>query len=359
MAESTPAPRVFISYSWESQEHKQWVRILAEKLVKNGVDVRLDQWHVKYGESVTRFMEEEIKQANLILVICTPTYAQKSNARKGGVGYEQQILSVELFRDSSQARFIPILRVGEPDDIPVHLGGRYFADFRQEHDFDVRVEDLVRAIYDQPRFGRPPLGPPPSFETITDSRFSQFYKTPSPGDIHMTDYSQLAVMSREEIKATISHFKDESKSNPGNAESNFHLGLCYLQLQLFDLALKNFKEVIQKEPDDAEGYYYYALSLVRGRRPKTLALKIVKDIENHVQTAIQLDDSKAKYLLLSAIIKHDYYMANGLSLSPPHPETLLQKASTLDVDVWEAQRLLSALILREGDFLDAINKVIN
>ena len=46
MNDST-TPRVFISYSWDNDTHKAWVRYLAEQLRHNGVDARLDQWYVK------------------------------------------------------------------------------------------------------------------------------------------------------------------------------------------------------------------------------------------------------------------------------------------------------------------------
>jgi len=39
-------PCVFISYSWDSLEHRQWVAQLATSLRQNGVEVILDQWHV-------------------------------------------------------------------------------------------------------------------------------------------------------------------------------------------------------------------------------------------------------------------------------------------------------------------------
>ncbi|WP_353848700.1 SEFIR domain-containing protein [Herbaspirillum sp.] len=38
--------RVFMSYSWESDAHKSGVRELSERLTRNGVNVRLDQWHI-------------------------------------------------------------------------------------------------------------------------------------------------------------------------------------------------------------------------------------------------------------------------------------------------------------------------
>src|SRR5271169_7139759 len=86
-------PKVFISYSWESEDHKTWVRFLAERLTKNGVDVRLDQWHIVHGQSLTQFMESEVQSCDFVLVICTKDYCRKSIKRSGGVGYEQQIIT--------------------------------------------------------------------------------------------------------------------------------------------------------------------------------------------------------------------------------------------------------------------------
>ncbi len=49
MAEPITPPKVFISYSWTSEEHKDWVLRMAERLVGDGVDVVLDRWDFKEG----------------------------------------------------------------------------------------------------------------------------------------------------------------------------------------------------------------------------------------------------------------------------------------------------------------------
>jgi hypothetical protein len=83
--ELSKPPRVFISYSWESEDHKKWVRYLAERLYAAGIEARLDQWFVQPGESFTAFMEQEVEAADFVLIVCTPSYARKSNKRQGGV----------------------------------------------------------------------------------------------------------------------------------------------------------------------------------------------------------------------------------------------------------------------------------
>ena len=36
-------PKVFISYSWEDEEHIEWTRELAKCLMENGVEAHIDQ----------------------------------------------------------------------------------------------------------------------------------------------------------------------------------------------------------------------------------------------------------------------------------------------------------------------------
>ena len=163
------APKAFISYSWDGEAHKTWVREFASKLVKNRVDVILDQWHLQRGQSVTEFMETSIKKADFVLVICTPAYARKSNARKGGVGYEQQIVSGHMALGMKQKRFVPVLRSGSlrpgrNGAVPTVFTGLLAVDLRQDDKkSDVEFEDLVRAIFAEPRHQPPPLGEAPMF----------------------------------------------------------------------------------------------------------------------------------------------------------------------------------------------------
>jgi hypothetical protein len=104
------APSVFISYSWDDDAHKQWVRLMAERLVTNGVSVALVQWDVQPGESLTFFMETQTTRCDHVLIVCTPTYASKSIDRTGGVGYEQQIISGQIAAGIERRKLIPIVR---------------------------------------------------------------------------------------------------------------------------------------------------------------------------------------------------------------------------------------------------------
>jgi hypothetical protein len=190
--EPSKPPRVFISYSWESEDHKSWVRYLGERLYKAGIEARLDQWFVQPGESFTAFMEQEVAAADFVLVVCTPSYARKSNNRQGGVGYEQQIVSGQLMSGTARSKFIPILRKGgyEPGPdfaLPTHFLGIAWIEFRDDEAFDRSLEDLIRVLLSKPRFAPPPLGPRPSLETITSTKLNRIRLTEADESIEKGD----------------------------------------------------------------------------------------------------------------------------------------------------------------------------
>ena len=78
MDETTPA-KVFVSYSHDSPEHKRWVTDFSSNLVKNGIDVILDQWDLGLGDDVPKFMEKAVSSSDRVLMICTESYVRKAD----------------------------------------------------------------------------------------------------------------------------------------------------------------------------------------------------------------------------------------------------------------------------------------
>ena len=66
-------PKLFISYSWTSPEHEEWVLTLAEELVEAGVDVILDKWDLKEGNDAYAFMEKMVVDPNICLLYTSPS----------------------------------------------------------------------------------------------------------------------------------------------------------------------------------------------------------------------------------------------------------------------------------------------
>lgn len=164
--DSPGAPTAFISYSWDSTEHKAWVLQLAQRLrTAGGIAIILDQWDLQLGSDRTRFMESSIRESDFVLLICTPTYAAKGNARTGGAGYQAMIITGQLALQITQNKFIPVLRQGEWDDsaVPIWLQSKVGVDLRGDPYDETQYDLLLRAIH-QAQAKAPPVGPKPVFQ---------------------------------------------------------------------------------------------------------------------------------------------------------------------------------------------------
>jgi hypothetical protein len=150
------APKVSVSYSWEDEAHMQWVGEFAARLRGDGVDVSLDQWMVGLGKPLPEFMEKLVRENERVLVICTPTYKEKSDGRIGGVGYEGDLMTGEMLTQRKREKFIPVLRTGNwTESIPSWLSGRSGVDLRGEQYSEPEYRKLVDELH-----GRMPQAPP-------------------------------------------------------------------------------------------------------------------------------------------------------------------------------------------------------
>lgn len=159
------SPKCFISYSWDSSSHQEWVRNLATKLHQAGVFTHLDQWDLKPGQDMMEFMEYSVRTSDFVFLICTQNFAEKANTGRGGVGYEKSIVTGEVFYSTDEnTKFIPLIVEGNPkNSLPSFLKSKVYIDFRNDNDFDQQFEELIRNIYDTPKFPKPELGVRPDF----------------------------------------------------------------------------------------------------------------------------------------------------------------------------------------------------
>ena len=56
-------PKVFISYCWSNEKYIDRVVEFAQRLRSDGVDVLLDQFHMKLGNDTNDFMEKMRKRS--------------------------------------------------------------------------------------------------------------------------------------------------------------------------------------------------------------------------------------------------------------------------------------------------------
>lgn len=152
------APKVFISYSHDSQEHKKWVLDFATRLRYSGIDATIDLWDLKPGDDLPYFMEKNLNNSDYILMICTNRYVEKANAGTGGVGYEKMIITSEFLSNIDSNKIIPIIRQNGTYNVPVFLKSKLFIDFSTTDDFEVNFDNLIRTFLGAPLYQKPEIG---------------------------------------------------------------------------------------------------------------------------------------------------------------------------------------------------------
>jgi hypothetical protein len=136
--------KLFISYSHDSDAHKEWVRELAERLEKDGVDITFDQQDLRIAMSASSFMEDSLQECDRVLLIITEPYVTKSNNLVGGVGYERMIITAEIAKDLRTTRFIPLVRSG--DKVPAFVGDRIRVDARYDEKWEAEYASLLAEL---------------------------------------------------------------------------------------------------------------------------------------------------------------------------------------------------------------------
>lgn len=157
--------KVFLSYSWAVQDR---VIELAERLIANGVEVILDVYDLKDGNDKYAFMEQSVNDPSVdhVLIICDKTYTEKANNRSGGVGDETVIITPEVYNNTKQDKFIPVIFEKDEEGkayCPNYIKSRIYIDLSNENQYESEYEKLLRDIYEKPLYRKPALGKKPEW----------------------------------------------------------------------------------------------------------------------------------------------------------------------------------------------------
>ncbi len=107
---------VFISYSHDSDDHRNAVAGLAARLRKDGLDVVIDQYvNGSPSEGWPEWMMSQLDVAAYVLVVCTETYyrrfrGKESGGQGKGVTWEGAIIKQAIYDEYCRTlRFVPVL----------------------------------------------------------------------------------------------------------------------------------------------------------------------------------------------------------------------------------------------------------
>lgn len=161
MTEEAAGPEAFMSYSWDSRAHANWVLQLATRLVSNGVNVVLDRWDTTLGSDLAYFMEQAADPHYRVIAIVSDTYRDKADGLQGGVGYEKKVITPTLMNDLHSHRVIPVLRGNSRHRLPRFLGSAKYVNMNDDATYESAYLELLQELYGIAPTPKPPLGKNP------------------------------------------------------------------------------------------------------------------------------------------------------------------------------------------------------
>lgn len=144
--------RVFISHTSKTNEDVEWVKSLALYLIDQGIQARLDKFHLRRGMDLPQWMCNELALAKKVVVVCDEAYKQKADGRLGGVGWETMIIQGDIGNlPPDSTKYQVVVRATEMDKgLPMYLKTRY-AFHAPNADADRAFhEELVKELLDLP-----------------------------------------------------------------------------------------------------------------------------------------------------------------------------------------------------------------
>lgn len=156
--DSSETIKVFVSYSHDSEAHRERVLALADRLGADGLDVRLDRYVAHPPEGWPRWSQKQIIDAHFVLLVCTQTYRRRFEREETAgadkvVAWEALIADTVLYEANARNdKLIPVL-FAEGTEADVQVSLRPYA--RYELSDEQGYEALYRRLTNQPETPAP------------------------------------------------------------------------------------------------------------------------------------------------------------------------------------------------------------
>lgn len=163
------------------------------------------------------------------------------------------------------------------------------------------------------------------------SRVCEYCRTP----VFIRRTRDIGGKNPDEVNKYVRFYKDFLKNKTGeNVETLNALGICLLKRGTYDEAAKYFEKAISLVPDNGEPFYYLALAMLRKKRPFMHTLREIRQIVQHLESALTYSD-EGKYYYLLYLIQKDFYdqkrLRNGKNAEDLKADAVINEVDDADI----------------------------
>ena len=140
---------LFITYSWDNQEHENRVVAFTNYLRRNGYNAEIDKMLIQKQSAIdfSKMMHQAMTDYKKVLIVLSTGYKQKAEAFSGGVGNEYNLIIKDI--NENPNKYILISFEGITDDIvPLGLKGREIIDLSKQQN----SQNLFHKLEEKPLY---------------------------------------------------------------------------------------------------------------------------------------------------------------------------------------------------------------
>lgn len=163
LQQSIARPRVFISYTGVDPLNAKLAKDLALGLRANGINARLDAYHLRPGFDLPQWMTNEVIQADRVILLCDAHYMKKADVRMGGVGWETMIIQGDMLsQGDNKQKYVAIsLEDVVENALPIYVRSKFCLSWGRSGISDEKLRELTLLLFDCD--DEPCLGPVPDY----------------------------------------------------------------------------------------------------------------------------------------------------------------------------------------------------
>lgn len=156
----------------------------------------------------------------------------------------------------------------------------------------------------------------------------------------ISSFNSVEQMSILELKKYSSEYSNILKDQK-SSKISFSAGICNLKLKLYDNAIENFEQAVQANIDNVDGYFYLAISLLKGKKAFLQDREVIDKVLEYLNAIIEISQ-QGLYYYFRAYIKYDYFQRKFYRIEPNYKEDL-EKAKVLSISEIDKKTLFEML----------------
>jgi tetratricopeptide (TPR) repeat protein len=134
-------------------------------------------------------------------------------------------------------------------------------------------------------------------------------------------------------------------------------GIQLLEAKSYQQSIYFLREVIRVNPSLATAYYYLALALLNGKRPKIIQQRSqFQEIDQLLCTATVMGDFDGTVQWFRVLLRRDYYGGNRMSCPPPSVSEIISSIKPNTTSLNRLQMLLIKLPMSDDQLYSELTK---